>query len=150
MTAAILAASIGCAVRQPETPQVAAATRSVTVCELLSDTGRFNDATVAVKGTYRYGVEWQDLYCLECLDQGLIWVEFGHKVHWPHTAPKHQGTINVAFIGVFHAAGGRYGHQNGYSAALQVTRVQSADVIARSGAHPNALSAEARRRVCQH
>ncbi len=30
---------------------------------------------VNVRATYRYGFEWQELYCLDCKDKGKAWLE---------------------------------------------------------------------------
>jgi hypothetical protein len=42
----------------------------VTFCELVSNPELYNGKVVTVRATYKYGFEWQMLYCLDCLDKG--------------------------------------------------------------------------------
>src|SRR5258708_16468827 len=47
----------------------------VTFCELVRNPELYNGKEVTVRATYKYGFEWQMLYCLDCLDKGKAWLE---------------------------------------------------------------------------
>jgi hypothetical protein len=44
-------------------------------CDLVRNPAEYNGKTVTVRATYRYGFEWEELYCLDCLDKGKAWLE---------------------------------------------------------------------------
>src|SRR5437867_2979135 len=48
----------------------------VTFCELVRNPELYNGKEATVRVTYKYGFEWQMLYCLDCLDKGKAWLEF--------------------------------------------------------------------------
>ena len=127
----------------------AASTRYVSrsLCGVLSS-APLPDQEVVVRGTYRYGFEWQDLYCVACLDKGRVWVEFA--VPFPATAalPKGGGTVNATLRGRLRS-GGKYGHLNGYDYELNVTEVLEAVVISKSASVFQHLPADAQSKVCQ-
>src|SRR5215813_13785653 len=43
-------------------------------CDLLRNPEKYRDQRVKVRATFRYGFEWQQLYCLDCLDKGRAWL----------------------------------------------------------------------------
>lgn len=46
----------------------------VTFCDLVRNPEKYNGQEVKVRATYRYGVEWSEQYCLDCLDRGKAWL----------------------------------------------------------------------------
>jgi hypothetical protein len=48
---------------------------SVTFCDLVRNPDKYDGHEVSVRATYRYGFEWQELYCLDCKDKGKAWLE---------------------------------------------------------------------------
>ena len=48
---------------------------SVTFCDLVRNPDKYDGQEVSVRATYRYGFEWQELYCLDCKDKGKAWLE---------------------------------------------------------------------------
>jgi hypothetical protein len=90
----------------------------VSFCDLVKNPEHYNGNEVTVRATYRYGFEWQYLYCLSCPDSGKVWLEIADdlddaSVKALKRAPKGAGTINLTVHGVF-MSGRRYGHENGY------------------------------------
>src|SRR5215470_4199764 len=90
----------------------------VTFCDLVRNPELYNGKEVTVRATYKYGFEWQQLYCLECLDKGRAWLELPDdlddaSVKALKRAPKEAGIVNVTVQGIF-VSGGHYGHENGY------------------------------------
>lgn len=39
----------------------------VTFCDLLRNAEKYNGKEVTVRATWRYGFEWSQFYCLDCL-----------------------------------------------------------------------------------
>jgi hypothetical protein len=121
------------------------------VCQVLDESADLEGKRVVVRGTYRYGFEWQEIYCLRCAGIGRIWVEWrddDSATKALEHLPKGAGTANVVVTGrvVF---GGSYGHMGAYWSQLEDAEVLSASLVERSGAVPNALPQQDRARVCQ-
>jgi hypothetical protein len=124
----------------------------VDYCDLVANPTAYDGKRVDVIGTFRYGFEWQELYCLKCRGSEKTWVGFPNDPtkgvnRVLRSIPKGMGTVNATFRGVFHGNGG-FG-DGGYRFLLQVEAIEGAVVISRSGAVPEALKASERRRVCQ-
>jgi hypothetical protein len=144
-------ATVGCAAsyRDLRAPATYSAT---SVCGLLRNRDAFEGRQVTVVGTYRYGFEWQELYCLDCVIIGRIWVEWSDDesvARGLSGLPKHAGTANVVVAGIFESGGG-YGHEGGYPAQIADAKPLRVEFVSRSDPHPNALTGRQRRKVCQH
>lgn len=125
---------------------------NVDYCKLVRDPATYDHKRVTVTATYRYGFEWQELYCLKCRDSGKTWVEIPNDPPSElkralRGLPKWTGTLNGTFRGVFHSKGG-FG-DGGYKFALAVEHIDAVSVVSRSGAVPEALSASERSKVCR-
>jgi hypothetical protein len=71
----------------------------VSFCELVKNPQLYNGKKVTVRATYKYGYEWQYLYCLTCLDRGKVWLEIPSDVDDASVkalkrTPKGAGTVN--------------------------------------------------------
>lgn len=128
---------------------------SVPYCHLVKDSKEFNSKKVVVRASYRYGEEWQEMFALKCRDKN-IWVEFEPETEDAEKAinravrgvPRHQGTVNATFYGIFHEkisqyAGGRYDYE------LKVRFVEGVEVISKEGWVPEKLSGKAQLKLCQ-
>ena len=107
----------------------------VTLCELVRNPALYDGKEVTVRATYKYGFEWQMLYCLDCLDKGKAWLELpidldDASVKALKRAPRGAGTVNLTVQGVFRG-GGHYGHQNMYSYQLVAHKVSNVAVVIR-------------------
>lgn len=124
---------------------------SLSYCDLVQNPDRYSGQRVSFTATYRYGYEWQELYCLTCRDAGKTWLEFPQdppkemKKAFKGT-PKGQGTLNANFKGVFQT-NGSYG-DGSYKYQLALEHIADVQVISRSGGVPGVLPEPARRRVC--
>jgi hypothetical protein len=123
------------------------------LCELLNRPQVFDGKRVSVRASYRYGFEWQEVYCLQCRHLGKVWLAIPPEV--PKAAqkslnrlPKNQGTINATFTGVFHGSRSAFG-DGGYQFQLDLERLEQVDVVSKSGAVPEALPDTERAKVCQ-
>jgi hypothetical protein len=108
---------------------------SVSFCDLLRNPERYSGQEVTVRATYKYGFEWQELYCLECADKGRAWLEFpfdadddSFKALKP--APKGSGIVNMTVQGRF-VSGGHFGHSNGYPYKFIAKRVSDVAIVQR-------------------
>ncbi len=120
---------------------------SRSLCSVLSSAPS-PDEELVVRGTYRYGYEWQDLYCVACLDKGRVWVDVGVPFPTTTALPKRGGTVNITVKGRLRS-GGKYGHLNGYDYELKVTEILEAVVVSKSDSVFEYLPADAQRKVCQ-
>jgi hypothetical protein len=121
-----------------------AATRSaaddlLAFCDLLKNPESYNGKEMTVRATYKYGFEWQQLYCLDCLNSGKAWIEFEgldeRSVNVLKLAPKDAGTVNVTVQGTF-VSGDHYGHQNMYRYKFVAHRASNLAVIVRGMKNP--------------
>jgi hypothetical protein len=133
-----------------QTPRAEPSYSAISVCSLLGSADAHDGREVTTYGTYRYGFEWQDLYCLRCAAGGLVWVELEEDARWPQGVrfSKDEGTVNVVFGGRFET-GRNFGHDNGYRSQLRVTRVLDARFVDSTGVGPWALPPKVRDKVCQ-
>ena len=105
----------------------------VTFCELVRNPELYNGKVVTVRATYKYGFEWQMLYCLDCLDKGKAWLVLPNdlddaSVKTLKHAPEGAGTVNLTVQGVF-MSGGHYGHENGYRYQFVANKVTNVAVV---------------------
>ncbi len=120
---------------------------TVTYCDLIRNPERYKGKLVRVSAIYRYGYEWSELYCLECMNEGRTWVEFDESYVSSTKASirKKIGgngfkgrTVRVLMVGRF-ASGGAYGHMGAYRFRFLVSRLEKADVILNDSPSANAL-----------
>jgi hypothetical protein len=48
---------------------------TVSYCDLMSSPEQYRGKVVRVSAIYRYGFEWSELYCLECISAARTWVD---------------------------------------------------------------------------
>lgn len=131
----------------------------VNFCYLLKNPDAYKDKTVRVKATYRYGFEWSELYCSNCIGKGQVWVDFtesfsenSKKKYRKKLNENGDGgrTVNVTFVGKF-LAQGRYGHMNGYPFNFIVEKVENAEIIYKYSPVFNSLPDEVKPKTyCQN
>jgi hypothetical protein len=107
----------------------------VKVCDLLRNPKQYDGQVVRVRATLRYGFEWNDLYCLDCLDKGRAWLNpSGENENFDDLEkawkrmPKGAGIVNITVVGVFHF-GATYGHLNGYRYEIVPREIRDIAVI---------------------
>jgi hypothetical protein len=103
----------------------------VTFCDLVRNPEKYNGQEVSVRATYRYGFEWSELYCLDCLDKGKAWLATGSlddaSARFLKRAPG-AGIVNLTVQGVF-VSGGTFGHRTGYRYRIEAHKISSVAVI---------------------
>jgi hypothetical protein len=121
-------------------------------CELILHPKEYDGQSVAVRASYRYGFEWQEIFGMRCRNEAKTWLEFDAVSPALRRAlgkaPRHQGTINATFYGTFHGSGGRYG-DGGYAFKFDATSIRSVQIISRDGWAPDRLSVEEQQRLCK-
>jgi hypothetical protein len=125
----------------------------VSYCELIRHPAEYDGKRVAVRATYRYGFEWQELFGLKCRDTGKTWLEFETETAATvrralSKAPQHQGTLNATFYGTFRGTKGPYG-DGGYPFRFDVKSVRAVEVVSKDGWAPERLSASEQQKLCQ-
>lgn len=124
----------------------------VDYCDLIRHASDYDGKAVAVKATYRYGFEWQELYCVGCAAPSKIWLDFSPDSAFESRrpfarAPRHQGTLNGTFYGSFESTGGPFG-DGGYKYRLRLQKVANVRVVSKSGGVASSLPASERAKVC--
>jgi hypothetical protein len=124
----------------------------VAYCDLVTDPDKYDGKEVTVRATYRYGFEWQEVFCMECRKIAKTWLEFDGELNRESKArlkkfPRDQGTVNATFTGTFHSSKGPYG-DGGYRFQFDVRAISSVEVLSKQGWDPDHLPAESRKRVC--
>jgi len=125
----------------------------VKYCDLVSHPNKYDGKQVAVSASYRYGFEWQELFCLKCGGDGKTWLEFNEKTldntsRSLRKAPRNQGIINAVFYGTFGGTKGPYG-DGSYPYRFDVNFVRDVKVVSRDGWHPNSLNPDVQKQLCQ-
>lgn len=141
----LLACVVPCGIMEAQQPE------RVSFCDLIKEPGKFDDRAVSLKASYRYGFEWQELFCVSCRGAVRVWLNLGEE---PSKAlarelkrlPKDQGTINGTFTGVFRGKASAYG-DGGYKYQLDLSALTGVDIVSKSGAIPEALTGAERKRL---
>jgi len=143
--------------RVKETPPTEAKTPAVSYCELVRNPEKYDRKQVRTQATYRYGFEWSELYCLDCLKEGNVWVEFesSFKACTKSSIARNVGdngfvgrTVNLIVVGTFYS-GGNYGHMGEYRFKFVVNCLERAEVVINDSPLPDKLPPEAAARVCK-
>jgi hypothetical protein len=121
-------------------------------CEVINRPAVFDGKRVSVRASYRYGFEWQEVYCLECRSLAKVWLAIPPELPKGvqknlNRLPKNQGTINATFTGVFHGSRSAFG-DGGYQYQLDLESLERVVVVPKSGAVPEALPATERAKIC--
>jgi hypothetical protein len=105
----------------------------ITFCDLVRNPEKYSGKKVIVRATYKYGLEWSQLYCLDCLDKGKAWLEMPVALEDTSARslkkmPKYAGIVNLTVQGVF-VSGGTFGHLNGYRYKIDPYKINDVAVL---------------------
>ncbi|MFN3330192.1 MAG: hypothetical protein ACK419_04620 [Pyrinomonadaceae bacterium] len=124
----------------------------VEFCDLVKNPGKYDGKEVTVRATYRYGFEWQEIFCLGCRDVGKTWLEIGDITKKSKKVlkkfPKDDGTINALFTGTFESSKGPYG-DGSYRFRFVLKEISQVEVVTKSGADPKQLPDDKQKKVCR-
>lgn len=126
---------------------------TVKYCELVKSPEKYDGKEIIVHATYRYGFEWQEMFCLGCRDKGKTWLEIDEDNITKKSKkvlkkfPKDIGTINALFTGIFESSKGHFG-DGGYRFRFVVKEISRAELVTKSGADPGSLPDAIRKKVC--
>lgn len=121
---------------------------TVDYCDLLRKPELYDQKVVRIQAIYRYGYEWSELYCPDCLTEGRTWVDFDEL---SETCTKSEvakkiddngfkgRTASVLIVGKFYGSGSGYGHMNAYQFKFLASCVEQAKVILNDSPIPNAM-----------
>ena len=126
---------------------------SISFCDLLKNPEKYDGKEVTVRATYRYGFEWQELFCLNCRNIGKTWLEIGDITKKSEKIlkkfPNDDGTITALFTGIFQSSKGSFG-DGGYRFRFMLKEISKAKLLTKSGADPQQLPDNIRKRVCNN
>jgi hypothetical protein len=126
---------------------------SIDFCDLLKNPETYNGKEVTVRATYRYGYEWQEIYCLGCRNLGKTWLEMGDITKKSKKIlkkfPRDDGTITALFTGIFQSSKGSFG-DGSYSFRLILKKISKAELLTKSGGDPKQLPENIRKRICNN
>jgi hypothetical protein len=122
----------------------------VSICDLIKNPEEFEGKNIRVNATYRYGVEWSELYCSNCWDRDerRIWVSFDSsfssntksKIRKTLVGGGETGrTLNVDFVGAFYRDSQL---PAGYDFKFIVTKASIAEIILDDSPIPPELDAK--------
>ena len=110
----------------------------VSFCDLVRNPEKYSGQEVTVRATYRYGFEWSELYCLDCVEKskarsGKAWLQIpvdldDDSARSLKRMPRHSGIVNLTVHGVF-MSGETYGHLNGYRYQIVAHKIGDVAVI---------------------
>lgn len=119
------------------------------LCEVITNAKLFDGQVVDIEATYRVGLEFSELYCLDCLEDGRIWVDFKDGARLPRSFRRMEsGTANVTLRGRFHKGSGQFGHIGRYEYLFVVESARRVNRIEAVGFHPEMLPPKFAMRVC--
>jgi hypothetical protein len=125
---------------------------TVSYCDLVRSPEQYDGKEVNIFATYRYGFEWQEVFCLDCRNVAKTWLEIdddmpSDSIKALRKAPKDAGIINAVFTGVFRSSGGPFG-DGGYRFQFTAKRISKIEVVYKDGRVPEMLPPDARKKVC--
>jgi hypothetical protein len=126
--------------------------RQAKFCDLLRNPEKYNGTQVRIRATYRYGFEWSQLHCLDCVDKGNAWLQIpvgldNASKQSLKKLPKGAGIVNLTVVGVF-SGGGAYGHLNGYRFQIVASRISDVAVLQKGAQSPAVEENVAKRFGC--
>lgn len=126
---------------------------TVEYCALVRNPEKYDGKEVTVRATYRYGFEWEEMFCLDCRDKGKTWLEIDDDEVTAKSRkilkkfPKDAGTVNAVFTGTFESSKGPFG-DGGYRFRFVLKSISQAEVVTKSGWDPEQLPTDMRKKVC--
>ncbi len=132
-------------------PQRQTVPSTVAFCDLVSNPAKYNGKEITTRASFRYGFEWQEIFCLACEGEAKVWLEFSEDLNEKSKAalkktPKDHGIINAVFTGTFRTSG-PYG-DGGYRFELEVKEARNVEVVFKGLEHQNVLPSKVRKRMC--
>lgn len=130
----------------------APARRPLSFCDLVRNASEYNGQEVTVRASHEYWFEWSDLYCLDCIDKGRVWLELPIDLDEAsqkalERAPEEAGVVNVTVRGVFHS-GGHYGHQNMWRHEIVASQIRDVAVVVKGMVVSDKQKAAEKRWAC--
>jgi hypothetical protein len=121
-------------------------------CDLIRSPQKYNGKEVTVRATYRYGFEWSELYCLDCLDQGKAWLDMPTVLEDTSAKslkklPKGAGIVNLTVQGIF-VSGSTFGHSNAYRYKIEPSKISDVVVLQKGMKSPEEEKSVERRSAC--
>lgn len=80
---------------------------NISYCEMLKSPAEYDGKFVSVDAVYDYGIEWDELLCMECRSAGRTSLEFSTEMDKQEVKKlrrilKDHGAVMGTFTGIFH------------------------------------------------
>lgn len=142
-----------CAFEQGTLGQRSTRSKPIDYCDLLRSPTDFDGKKVTVKATYRYGFEWQELFCFPCRDIGKTWLEIEDDLISSRSRkalkklPKDGGTVTAIFTGRFESSKGPFG-DGSYRFRFVLNEVEQTELVSKSGFDPAQFPKNVQKKIC--
>lgn len=142
-----------CSFGQVSLGQGSTRSKAIDYCELLRSPTDFDGKKVTVKATYRYGFEWQELFCLPCRDIGKTWLEIEDDLISSRSRktlkklPKDGGTVTAIFTGRFESSKGPFG-DGSYRFRFVLNEIEQPELVSKSGFDPTQFPKDVQEKIC--
>jgi hypothetical protein len=128
---------------------------SIPYCQLIERSNEYDGKKVVVRGSYRYGEEWQELFGLKCRTK-KTYLEYEPETEEAESAitrslkktPHYQGTINATFYGTFKTKNGSFG-DGSYDFKFIAEYVENVEIVSKEGWVPEKLPDNLQLKMCQ-
>ncbi len=144
---------------QPDQAKLYKPAPSVELCYVLRNSEFYDGKQITVNATFRKSRTGSQLYCMACINWGDVWMrevlpkpgegsEGIRELNDLLNEQKSGITVNGLFTGVFRGAG-VYGFLGASTYQIEVREVRNMQVVYNSGAEPEKLPAEIKKKTCQ-
>jgi hypothetical protein len=124
--------------------------QNISVMEAADKAREFDGKAVQLKGVFRFGFEWSELYCYKNGSWPQIWAEFPENdvegIRKLSSTLKGEGTVNVIFEGLLYSSQPPYGH-SALKQKIVVKKVVYAKRVSRRGSVYSALTRSEQEKV---
>jgi len=151
---ALLLATTGCATLAPRTgpPEVLDGIPLISYCQLVASPQAYLNKEVRLRGVYRVGFEWQQVYSTHCLEAPNTWVELASDEGCRKTlvrpglddnssdSESGSQTIGVVFRGRLTGWSSGFGHLGSFASEFQVSCIEEMTLLDLTSYYPTALT----------
>jgi hypothetical protein len=147
----ILLVTTGCSTFSQKPPEVLDGIPLVSYCQLVASPQAYLNKEVRLRGVFRSGFEWQQIYSTHCLEAPNTWVEFASDKGCAKTivrggpeddanTEENGQTMGVVFRGRLTGWGSGFGHLGSFASEFQVTCTEETTLIDLTSYYPTSLT----------
>lgn len=125
----------------------------ISYCDLLENPQDYDGKEVTIRATYRYGFEWQEIFCLSCRNEVRTWLEIDSSILKPKSIkalkklPKDWGTVTATFTGKFESSDGPFGDGT-YRYRFALKEISQITLVAKNSRDPKKFPPKILKKIC--